>query len=83
MPGVLTFPINQRLLSGGLVVSDTHALAAMRVLLDDMKILAEPGGAVAVAAALADAARWAGKTVVAVVSGGNADLDRLSSVLMV
>lgn len=73
-PGALTFPINQKLLSGGFVVTDDQALSAIHVLLDEMKVLAEPGGAVAFAAALNQADHMAGKTVVAIVSGGNADL---------
>ncbi|MEN9063119.1 threonine ammonia-lyase [Ponticoccus litoralis] len=78
IPGELTFPINRRLLSGGRAVTEAEVLAAIRILMDDLKIVAEPGGAVAVAAAVQDAPALAGKTVVAVVSGGNADLGWLT-----
>src|SRR5246500_132199 len=52
-PGELTFPINQRLLSGGLVVTDNQVRAAMRFAFAKMKLVIEPGGAVALAALLA------------------------------
>lgn len=74
MPGELTFPINKRLLAGGCAVTETEVLSAIQMLMDEIKIIAEPGGAVAVASATQQARRWAGKTVVAVVSGGNGDM---------
>jgi threonine dehydratase len=65
-PGVLTFALMQRLLSGGLAVSDDEVRAAMVV---------EPGGAVALAAVLAGKLDVRGRTVVVVLSGGNVDAD--------
>jgi threonine dehydratase len=65
----LTFPINKALLSGGLVVNDDQVRAAMRFAFQSMKLVVEPGGAAALAAALAGLApRGDGATVV-VVSG--------------
>ena len=72
-PGALTFPINHSLLSNGLVVSDKQVIAAIGTIAEHFRILAEPGGAVGIAAALKDAEVFAGKTVVAIVSGGNVD----------
>jgi threonine dehydratase len=74
-PGELTFPINQRLLSGGLVVTDDQVRAAMRFAFAKMKLVIEPGGAVALAALLAGIAPAAGKDgdTVVVVSGANVD----------
>jgi threonine dehydratase len=74
MPGAKTFPINQKRLSFGLAVSESEVVSAIELLAEELKIVAEPGGAVAVAAALAQRGSWDGKTVVAVVSGGNVDL---------
>lgn len=51
-PGVLTFPILQRLCGAGLVVSDEEALQAMALAFAHLRIVIEPGGAVALAAAL-------------------------------
>ncbi len=72
-PGAITFPINKALLSGGLVVSDQEALAAVGYAANTLRIVAEPGGAVALAAALTGKVDLAGKTVAVVLSGGNID----------
>lgn len=72
-PGVLTFEINRRLLDHALVVSDDEALDAMAVAFSDLKLVVEPGGAVALAAALNARVPIAGRTVVAVATGGNVD----------
>lgn len=72
-PGALTFPVLLELAGPGLVVSDKEALAAMRVAARDLKLVIEPGGAVALAAALAR--RDAGSApVIVIASGGNVDL---------
>lgn len=73
MPGELTFPINRALLKGGLAVTDAEAAAAVAYAARVLKITAEPGGAVALAAALAGKLDLAGRTVAVVVSGGNID----------
>lgn len=73
MPGAITFPIHQRLLAGGFAISDDQALDAMNLALRHAKLVLEPGGAVALAAAIAERARLKGKNVVVVASGGNAD----------
>ncbi|MTJ04855.1 MAG: threonine/serine dehydratase [Sediminimonas qiaohouensis] len=72
-PGALTFPIMQRLCGPGLSVSDDEALRAMALAAIRLKIVAEPGGAVALAAALMRPDQIIGDTVVVVVSGGNTD----------
>jgi threonine dehydratase len=73
IPGEITFPINRRHLRGGLAVSDDEALHAMAVAYDLFKLAVEPGGAVALAAALAGHLDIKGKTVAVVASGGNVD----------
>ena len=72
-PGALTFPINKQLLSGGLSVTDGEVKAAMRYAFSTLKLVVEPGGAVALAALLADKLDVRGQTVGIVLSGGNVD----------
>jgi threonine dehydratase len=72
-PGELTFAINRTLLAGGLSVTDDEVRAAMRTVFVEFKLVVEPGGAVAVASVLAGKLPTAGKTIVAVASGGNVD----------
>ena len=71
MPGALTFPILSRLAGPGTVVSDDQALQAMALAFAYLRIVLEPGGAVALAAALFGADL--SDTVIAVASGGNVD----------
>ncbi|MFQ5558424.1 MAG: threonine/serine dehydratase [Acidimicrobiales bacterium] len=72
-PGEVTFPLNRELLDGGLVVSDDEALGAMATASRQLKIVLEPGGAVALAAVLAGRVDLDGRTAVVVASGGNVD----------
>jgi threonine dehydratase len=72
-PGELTFAINRRLLSGGLVVDDGEVAEAMAYAFHTLKLVVEPGGAVALAALLAGRIEAGGKTVAVVLSGANVD----------
>ena len=72
-PGDITYPINRRLLRNGLAVSDDEVLQAMGVAFRDLKLVVEPGGAVALAAALAGKLPLRGRTIAVVCSGGNVD----------
>ena len=81
MPGELTFSINRHLLRGGLVVSDEEVEAAMRYAFRELKLVVEPGGAVALAAVLAGKLDFAGKNVGVIVSGGNVDPELFAQVL--
>jgi threonine dehydratase len=74
-PGRITFPLMQRLCGPGLVVSDDEALHAMALAFARLRIVLEPGGAVALAAALFRPAEIEGAAVIAVASGGNVDPD--------
>jgi len=73
-PGNLTFPILSRLCGAGIAVTDDEALKAMVLAFNRLKVVVEPGGAVALAAALFHG-ETLGDTVIAVVSGGNVDPD--------
>ena len=72
-PGKITFPIMARLCGPGLVVSETQALRAMGLAWQRLKVVAEPGGAVALAATLFHGHDIAGDTVICTISGGNVD----------
>jgi threonine dehydratase len=73
-PGQLTFRIMRRLCGPGLVVSDRQAIDAMAQAFSRLKLVAEPGGAVALAAALFAGDAGDTRPVIAVVSGGNVDM---------
>ncbi len=72
-PGKLTFPILKRLAAAGIAVTDEEALRAMALAFKRLKIVVEPGGAVALAAALFHGKALESDTVIAVASGGNVD----------
>jgi threonine dehydratase len=80
-PGELTLPINQALLAGGLSVTDDQVRAAMRFAFESMKLVTEPGGAVALAAALEGLAPPAAGDMAVVISGANVDPDLFADVL--
>ncbi len=73
-PGDVTFPIMSRLCGRGLVVTEDETLQAIALAFSRLKIVVEPGGAVALAAALFHGDKL-GDTVVAICSGGNVDAD--------
>ncbi len=72
-PGEMTFPIMQRLCGPGLVVTDDECLHAAALAFLRLKIVLEPGGAAALAAALFHGDKVEGDAVIAVGSGGNVD----------
>ncbi|MEL7098767.1 MAG: threonine/serine dehydratase [Pseudomonadota bacterium] len=72
-PGETTFAIMQRLCGPGIVVSEDEALRTMAQAFLRLKIVAEPGGAVALAAALYRGQEIDADTVIVTVSGGNVD----------
>jgi threonine dehydratase len=72
-PGALTFTVNRPRLAGAVVVTRAEVFAAMRFAFEHLKIVAEPGGAVALAAVLAGKVDARGRTVGVVISGGNVD----------
>ncbi|HKK97324.1 MAG TPA: threonine/serine dehydratase [Marivita sp.] len=72
-PGDLTFPIMQRLCGPGIVVSEDDAQRAMAQAFSRLKLVVEPGGAVALAAALYHSDQINADTVIVTLSGGNVD----------
>lgn len=80
-PGNITFPILVTLCGKGIAVSEEEALRAMVLAFQRLKIVVEPGGAVALAAALFHADQLEAETVIAVASGGNVDADIMAAAL--
>jgi threonine dehydratase len=74
-PGELTFPILRRLAGPGIVATEDEALEAVALAFSRLKIVAEPGGAVALAAALFHGEEIEGDDVIVTVSGGNVDAE--------
>ena len=72
-PGELTFSIARERFAGGLAVSDAEALDSVRFAFEELKLVVEPGGAVALAAVLANRLPERYRTVAVVLSGGNVD----------
>ncbi len=70
-PGTLTLPILQRLAGKGTVITDDQALQAVALAFTHLRIVLEPGGAAALAAAVFT--KDLPDTVIAVVTGGNVD----------
>ena len=81
-PGDLTFAIGKRLFGGGVPVTDAQVKDAMRAAFRYLRIVAEPGGAAALAGALSCLPEtMKGKTIGIVVSGGNVDAATYAGVL--
>ncbi|WP_420131385.1 threonine/serine dehydratase [Rhodopseudomonas sp.] len=81
IPGELTFAINQQLLSRGVTASDAEVATAVAFAFRELKLVVEPGGAVALAALLAGRLDARGKTVAIVLSGGNVDADLFAKLI--
>jgi threonine dehydratase len=81
IPGEITFAINGRLLTKGLVASDAEVGAAVGFAFRELKLVVEPGGSVGLAALLAGRIDTAGKNIVIVLSGGNVDVDMFAKLI--
>ncbi|MBI5285857.1 MAG: threonine ammonia-lyase [Chloroflexi bacterium] len=80
-PGDVTFPLLQRCLDDVVVVDEDEVAQAMVLLIERSKLVVEGAGAVGVAALLSHRIDAAGKRVVAVLSGGNVDINMLARVV--
>jgi len=77
--GVRNFEIIEKHVASIVTVSEAETAAALRVVLERMKIVIEPSSAVPVAAALAG--KLPGKRIGIILTGGNVDLERLPEIL--
>lgn len=79
-PGKLSFAINRKLMQECLTVSDDEVREAMRFAFRYLKLVVEPGGAVALAAILSAKIATANMTTVIVLSGGNVDVELFAQI---
>ena len=80
--GERNFAVVQRYVDDVVLVTDDEIVEAMKVLLSRCKLLAEPAGAAATAAVLSGKIPLRGtEHVVALLSGGNVDLDRVAQLI--
>lgn len=79
--GQLTFPVIQALVDDIVTVSDAQLIEAMRFAAARMKMVVEPTGALAMAAAMQGAVEVRGKRVGILISGGNVDIAQFAGYL--
>ena len=80
-PNQETFKINQKLLAGGLTVSDDEVCDAMLFAYEHYKLVIEPGAAVGLAAVLSNKIDIKDKTIAVCVTGGNIAPNRFMELL--
>lgn len=80
-PGALGFALNRKHGASGLTVTDVESLAAVAFAFNELKLVVEPSGAVAIAALLSRRFDASGRIVVAVITGGNIDQAMLERAL--
>lgn len=80
-PGRLTFPVIQALVDDVLTVTDQQLVSTMRFFAERMKMVVEPTGCLAAAAALESVLDVRGKKVGVILSGGNIDTARYAALL--
>jgi threonine dehydratase len=82
MAGEHTYPIVKALVDDVVTVTDEEIVVAMKMLMSRAKLMVEPAGAAGIGALLAGKLKVpSGSKVVAVISGGNVDLDELKNLL--
>lgn len=81
IPAAMTFPINQKLLAGAVVVSDAEVEHAIAAAYTTLRLVVEPGGAVALAAALNERIAVRGRRIGVILSGGNVDAAMFADIL--
>ena len=80
-PGELTFEVNRQRVDEIVTVSDEEMVEAMVFLFDRLKVVAEPSGAVGVAALLSGRVDAGDRSVGVVLSGGNVGAARFSELV--
>ena len=80
-PGEITFEINKKNLTSGFSVKDEEVKKTIINLAEHLKIIAEPGGAVAASALLNNKIEVENKTVIVIISGGNIDNNLFSKII--
>jgi len=80
-PGDITFDIIEKYVDDLITVTDTEIAHAAYLMLQRGKLLVEPSGAAALAAAIERKSKCMGKTVVPVISGGNINMSLLQQIV--
>lgn len=80
-PGERAFEIVRKYVDKVVVVSDEEIKKAMILLLERAKLLVEQSGVASLAAIISRQLNFKDKEVVAILSGGNIDLDKLAYIL--
>jgi len=80
-PGDIAFTIVKKYVEDILLVTDEEIGIALKTLLKEDKLLVEPSGAVTLAALLAGKVPFKNNKVVAVISGGNVDIENIKKIL--
>jgi threonine dehydratase len=80
-PGKHTLAIGSALMKGGVSVTDDEVRDAMRFAFEELKLVAEPGGAASLAAILTGKVPVEGRAVAALISGGNADPAQFAKII--
>lgn len=80
-PAELPYEINRRFMTGAVVVSDEEVIIAIRFALEQLHVVVEPGGCVALAAILSGKLPLNGENTILVLSGGNIDMPLLEGML--
>ncbi|MEX0991026.1 MAG: threonine/serine dehydratase [Actinomycetota bacterium] len=80
--GSITFPMCRDWVDGWILVSEAEIAAAIRTVIGYQSVLVEGAGALSVASLLRERDRFAGRTVVLVLSGARIPLTVLAEVLM-
>lgn len=79
--GKLTYEIGKQRFTAALTLPDAAAKRAMRFAFENLKLVLEPSGAIALAAAMEGGVDIRGKTVAVLASGGNVDPEIFVSAL--
>lgn len=80
-PGSITFALIRRLLNDVVTVDDRQLVETMKFFASRMKLLVEPTGCLAAAAALQEVVPLRGRRVGIIVSGGNVDLEQFCGLM--
>jgi threonine dehydratase len=81
-PGEITFEILRRSLAGSVTATDAEVRAAIRFAYHELKLVLEPGGAVALAAVLNGRIPTRGRTIACMLSGGNIDPSLFAEIIL-
>ena len=80
-PGKLTFSIIKELVNNCVTVTDKDIKDAMKLILNELKLIVEPGGAAGLAALINGKVKARGKNIVIIISGSNVSPDLIKTII--